>query len=166
MQNPCRICCPHTKLGLLHLSDNICSSVLCLFVLPLSLPKSLSVTLLFSTSAFKSLEMKKVYYCKCLTQFYIPSPKMWSWPLKYLWYTHCLLFAVRTPLDMSRAFSKLNNAVWCDMIIALFQQPVWRVAGESRCKVLIIKSPQQQGRTLCKQLCAELLFLLIRYPAS
>lgn len=27
MQNACHICCPHTKLGLMHLSDNICSSV-------------------------------------------------------------------------------------------------------------------------------------------
>lgn len=103
--------------------------------------------------------------------------------LKYLWYSRCLLFPVHTPLDMSRAFSKLNNAAWCDMIIALFQQPAWRLARASRCKMLIIKSPQQQDRTPWKQQFAleefqlkllsqsfhgmyrPTLFLLIRYTA-
>lgn len=76
---------------------------------------------------------------------------MRSRQIKYLWCTPCLLFPVHTLLYTRRAFSKLNNAVWCDMIIALFQQPGWRLARASRRKMLIIKSPQQQDRTPWKQ---------------
>ncbi len=110
---------------------------------------------------FSSLELKKPI---TFTVFlYILLYKTRSRLLKYLQCTPCLLCPVHTLFDTSRAFSKLNNAVWCDMIIALFQQPAWRLARASRRKMLIIKSSQQQDRTPWKQ---QLLYKTLSWNCS